>query len=68
MPSKARSYAVTVRFSEDEKMMLKALAEEHGATISTAVRLCVRRMYGSKEFTSRGLSREREKYMKKRGG
>jgi antitoxin component of RelBE/YafQ-DinJ toxin-antitoxin module len=50
MPSKARTYAVTVRFSEAEKKKLEVVAEQNGITISDVIRMCVNRVHASGEF------------------
>ncbi len=50
MPSKGRTYAVTVRFSGVEKKKLDVVAEQNGITISDVIRMCVNRVHASGEF------------------
>ena len=50
MPSKARTYAVTVRFSSSEKEKLDDVADQNGITISDVIRMCVNRVHASGEF------------------
>jgi antitoxin component of RelBE/YafQ-DinJ toxin-antitoxin module len=65
MPSKARSYAVTVRFSGIEKKKLDDVADQNGITISDVIRMCVNRVHASGEFME--LNVEKKKSTKKRG-
>jgi len=50
MPSKGRTYAVTVRFSGVEKKKLDDVAGLNGITISDVIRMCVNRVHASGEF------------------